>query len=56
MIATSLLGLGIVGLAVFFGFHVDRRLGESFRPRRRIRPSDLRPAVRTEPQRQATGS
>ena len=60
MNSTALLGFAIVGLAVFFGFHLDGRLGRSIRPRRRVRPSDLRPPARAqpqcEPQRLAAGS
>ncbi len=48
MIQTALLGLGIVGLALFFGFHLDRRLARSLDP--------PRPSAAAEPRRKATGS
>ncbi len=56
MIQTALLGLGIVGLSLFFGFHLDQRLARSLNPPRRVRPADLRPSAIAEPRRQATGS
>lgn len=54
MIQTALLGLSIVGLAVFFGFHLDQRLGSALNPRRRVRPADLRPSAEAEPLRRAS--
>ena len=56
MIQTALPGLSIVGLALFSGFHLDRRPARSLNPPRRVRPADLRPSATAEPLRQATGS
>ena len=56
MIQAALLGLSIVGLALLFGFHLDRRLARSLDAPRSVRPADLRPSAIAEPWRQATGS